>query len=175
MQHPFGIEFSAAGLSEYAGPAPGWTFYPYDNFDASVPGNQSVISRLKWHFDRALVSAPQERYSFFASGKYDFTDKVRFFSRATMAESETETVLFGTNAIFGWEGTVQFNPTTDSPINPALNYQDTARRRCCDSQSGCLREPELHSHGGTGCPASGSGRVGRPAVGPPRQSVYACE
>ena len=72
------------------------------------------------------MSAPQERYSFFASGKYDFTDKVRFFSRATMAESETETVLFGTNAIFGWEGTVQFNPTTDSPLNPTLNYQDTA-------------------------------------------------
>ena len=91
------------------------------------PVIQSVIeNRLKWHFDRALVSAPQERYSFFASGKYDFTDRARFFARATMAESETETVLFGTNAIFGWEGTVQFNPTTDSPLNPALNYQDTA-------------------------------------------------
>ena len=123
------VDNSAAGLSSFAGPAGanGWTFYNMDNFDASVPGNTTVLNnRLKWHFDRALVSAPQERYSFFASGKYDFTDKVRFFSRATMAESETETVLFGTNAIFGWEGTVQFNPTTDSPINPTLNYQDTA-------------------------------------------------
>ena len=72
------------------------------------------------------MSAPQERYSFFASGTYDFTDRARFFARATMAESETETVLFGTNAIFGWEGTVPFNPTTDSPLLSTLNFQDTA-------------------------------------------------
>jgi iron complex outermembrane receptor protein len=114
---------SAAGLSKYrTNPAN----YPLQVFDASVPGNTSVIQGLKWHNSQALVSAPQERYSFFASGNYDFTDNISFFARGTLAESETRTVLFGTNAIFGWEGTVPYNPVTDSPLNPALNYQDPA-------------------------------------------------
>jgi outer membrane receptor protein involved in Fe transport len=117
---------TAEGLADYAGPAPNWTFYPAKIFDASVPGNTSVIDGLKWHNSKALVSAPQERYSFFASGTYDLTDNINFFSRATFAESETRTVLFGTNAIFGWEGLVQYNPTTDSPLNPALDYNNAA-------------------------------------------------
>lgn len=119
------VQNSAAGLARYTG-GPNFTFYPSQIFDASVPGNTSVIQGLKWHNSRALVSAPQERYSFFASGNYDFTDNVRFFARATLAESETETLLFGTNAIFGWEGTVPYNPVTDSPILPTLNYNDAA-------------------------------------------------
>jgi outer membrane receptor protein involved in Fe transport len=116
---------SAAGFANYTG-GPNFNFYPNQTFDVSVPGNTSVIQGLKWHNEKALVSAPQERYSFFASGNYDFTDNVSLFARATLAESETRTVLFGTNAIFGWEGTVPYNPATDSPLNPTLNYQDPA-------------------------------------------------
>lgn len=120
------VQNSSGGLDDYR-PNANNTFYPSTVFDASVPGNTSVLTNgLKWHNSRALVSAPQERYSFFASGNYDFSDNVSFFTRATLAESETRTVLFGTNAIFGWEGTVQYNPATDSPLNPALNYQDPA-------------------------------------------------
>jgi iron complex outermembrane recepter protein len=116
---------STAGLQKFTG-SEHWTFFPARIFDASVPGNTQVIDGWKWHNSQALVLAPQERYSFFASGKYDVTDNVRFFTRATLAESETRTLLFGTNAIFGWEGLVPYDPATDSPINPALNYQDPA-------------------------------------------------
>lgn len=116
---------SAAGLSSYQ-EAPNWTFFPSRIFDASVPGNTSEIDGLKWHNRRALVSAPQERYSFFGSGNYELADNVRLFARATMAESETRTVLFGTNAIFGWEGTVPYDPATDSPLDPGLDYSDPA-------------------------------------------------
>jgi outer membrane receptor protein involved in Fe transport len=119
------VQNSAAGLARYTG-GPNFSFYPSRIFDASVPGNTSEIQGWKYHNARALVSAPQERYSFFASGNYDFSDNVTFFARASLAESETETVLFGTNAIFGWEGTVQYNPATDSPILPTLNYNDAA-------------------------------------------------
>jgi iron complex outermembrane recepter protein len=119
------VSNSAAGLSSFRG-GPNFTFFEQDVFNASIPGNTTVMDGLKWHNSRAIVLAPQERYSFFASGNYDLSDRVNFFARATMAESETRTVLFGTNAIFGWEGTVQYNPTTDSPLNPALNYQDSA-------------------------------------------------
>jgi outer membrane receptor protein involved in Fe transport len=117
------VENSAAGLANFTG-GPNFTFFPSRVLDASVPGNTSVIEGLKWHNQRALVSAPQERYSFFASGTYDFSENVSFFSRAMLAESDTRTVLFGTNAIFGWEGLVPYNPATDSPLNPALNYAD---------------------------------------------------
>ena len=48
------------------------------------------------------------------------------YARATMAESETRTNLFGTDAISGWETQVPFNPTTDSPLLPTLNYGDAA-------------------------------------------------
>lgn len=119
------VENSAAGLANFTG-GPNFTFFPSQVLDASVPGNTSAIEGLKWHNQRALVSAPQERYSFFAAGTYDFSENVSFFSRAMLAESETRTLLFGTNAIFGWEGLVPYNPATDSPLNPALNYADPA-------------------------------------------------
>ncbi len=54
------------------------------------------------------------------------TDTVRLKARATFAESDTATRLFGTSVITGWETTVPYNPLTDSPVNPALNYQDPA-------------------------------------------------
>jgi len=118
------VNGSQAGLSKYAG---GYDeFFQSKVLDSSIPGSQSVINGLKWHNDDALVSAPQERYSFFGSGKFDITDTVTLTTRATLAESKTETLLFGTNAIFGWEGKVPFNPTTDSPVNPSLNYRDAA-------------------------------------------------
>ncbi len=116
---------SEAGQSNYV-PFSGFNFYPLNTVDASVGQNAKTLLGWKWHNERALVSAPQERYSFFASGNYDFTDNVRFFARATMAESETRTVLFGTNAIFGWETRVPYNPATDSPLDPNLDYQDEA-------------------------------------------------
>jgi outer membrane cobalamin receptor len=117
--------YNADGSPRFTG-GPNFTFYPLSIFDASVPGNTTTMEGLKWHNREAIVLAPQERYSFFGSGNYDLTDKVSFFARATMAESETRTVLFGTNAIFGWEATVPYDPAIDSPLNPALDYQDSA-------------------------------------------------
>jgi iron complex outermembrane receptor protein len=122
----FGGE-SANGLSRFQN-APNWDFYPGARFDVTHPAaaDATEIRNLKWHNELALVSAPQDRYSLFASGNYDLTDRVQLFARATMAESETETVLFGTSAIFGWETSIPYNPTTDSPVDPALNYTDPA-------------------------------------------------
>jgi outer membrane receptor protein involved in Fe transport len=95
-------------------------------YDANNPTPGSLVEVLKWNNPDALVSAPQTRYSFYGSGKYDITDSLQFFTRATYAESKTRTRLFGTNASFGWEASVPYNPTTDSPISPTLNYGDSA-------------------------------------------------
>src|SRR5690554_4118607 len=40
------------------------------------------------------------------------------------AESTTRTLLFGTNAIAGWEAKVPYDPTRDSPVDPTLDYTD---------------------------------------------------
>ncbi len=116
---------SQAGIRPYTGAA-NFNFYPQTIFDASVPGNTTTMQGLKWENPQQLVSAPQQRYSLFLTSHYDMSDRLTLYARANLAESETRTSLFGTNAIFGWEGTVPFDPTTDSPLNPALDYTDPA-------------------------------------------------
>jgi outer membrane receptor protein involved in Fe transport len=72
------------------------------------------------------ASAPQERYSFYTAGHYDVTDKVTLFGGARFAESKTKTLLFGQNLNSGWSASVPYDPTTDSPIDPTLDYTDPA-------------------------------------------------
>ena len=123
---------SAAGFAKYNPAINTQTFHPYKVIDASIPysaanpGASQVIDTVKWDFDEALVSAPQNRYSLFATGHYDLTDNLTFFARGSLAESATETSLFGTDAIAGWEAQVPYNPATDSPLNPGINYNDAA-------------------------------------------------
>ena len=88
--------------------------------DATDTTGKTAYDALKWNNIAAWASAPQERYSVFASGNFDVTDKISVFAGAKFAESRTRTLLFGTNAISGWEGTVPYNPTLDSPYDTTL-------------------------------------------------------
>ncbi|HEX7081797.1 MAG TPA: TonB-dependent receptor [Gammaproteobacteria bacterium] len=115
----------AGGLSRYRGPVDGREYVRTIALDGSTfldPGD--TYEGLKWNNMRAFASAPQERQSFFASGTYDLNDRVSLFARSTFAQSKTQTVLFGTSVIAGWEGTIPYNPTTDSPVDPSLDYTD---------------------------------------------------
>ncbi len=94
-----------------------------DNRDITATTTNQV---LKWNNTQAFASAPQDRWSFFASGNFDVTERVNAFARVNFAESRTETLLFGTNAISGWETHIPYDPTTDSPIDPTLDYSDPA-------------------------------------------------
>jgi iron complex outermembrane receptor protein len=89
---------------------------------ASTQGN--IINVPKWNNTEALASSPQERYALFASGTFDITDDVQFFTRGTWSESKTQTKLIPTNASFGWEAQVPYEPGFDSPVDPSLNYTD---------------------------------------------------
>lgn len=80
-----------------------------NNQDSS---NSTQNEVLKWNNTQAFTSAPQERWSFFANGNFDITDEVSAFARVNFAESETETLLFGTNAIGGWEACRRAAPST---------------------------------------------------------------
>jgi outer membrane receptor protein involved in Fe transport len=128
-----GFTNNPVGMAKY-NPNNPWTFFPYkvikgDAFyNPANPSATTIQDGLKWENSQQLVSAPQNRYSLFATGHYDITDNLTFFARGSYAESETRTSLFGTNAIAGWEATVPYNPTLDSPINPAaVNWTDPAQ------------------------------------------------
>jgi len=113
------------GTSGYAGPTSGGGYGIQNSLDTTMAngalGTPNQIQTLKWNNPLAYVSSPQTRYSFFANGTYDITDKIQFYTNARYAESRTQTLLpTPTTAIFGWEANVPFNATTDSPINPAL-------------------------------------------------------
>ncbi len=124
--NPDGSLFSLAGnnLYKFKGDIDGQEYAIQRTYNGTIPTQGQEIDSLKWNNQQALVSSPQDRYSFFLSGTYDLTDTVSVYGRSTWAESKTETLLLPTNASFGWEASVPFNAATDSPINPALNYND---------------------------------------------------
>jgi iron complex outermembrane receptor protein len=103
-----GVEYAAQTVLD------GTTLDPNDTADV-----------LKWNTQDAIVSAPQDRWSFFTRSNFEITEKVSVFANANFARSNSGTRLnYGSTASFGWEATVPFNAATDSPIDPTLNYKD---------------------------------------------------
>lgn len=98
-------------------------------YDGTIEQRGQLIDTLKWNYTEAYASSPQERYSLFASGRYDLTDNIEFYARGTWAESKTRTRLFPANASFGWEASIPYNPVTDSPVDPTLDWTDPNRVR----------------------------------------------
>jgi iron complex outermembrane recepter protein len=94
--------------------------------DPSDIAGMRTFQGLKWNETDQLASGPQNRYSIYANGHYDLSDKISIFADARFAESRTATFLFGTDAISGWEASVPYNPTIDSPIDPTLDYTNAA-------------------------------------------------
>jgi outer membrane receptor protein involved in Fe transport len=97
----------------------------YDNSNG-VAANTNVIQQLKFNDQEALASAPQKRYSFFTSANYDITDNLNFFARMNFAQSKTHTRLYPTVPISGWEARAPFNPATDSPVDPNVDWTNPA-------------------------------------------------
>lgn len=116
---------SARGEAKSKIPVDGLQYARTKALSATDTTGNTVYDAIKWNNIEAYASAPQDRYSVFASGNFDVTDRISVFGGAKFAESRTKTLLFGTNAIFGWEARVPYNPTTDSPVNPTLNYTDS--------------------------------------------------
>ncbi len=84
------------------------------------------------------------------SANYDISDKLHFASSARYSQSVTRTFLAGTNASFGWEATVPFNATTDSPVDPSLNYSDQSVVAAVLANPGAFANPNFRAHGTTG-------------------------
>jgi iron complex outermembrane recepter protein len=102
-------------------------------YDGTIANVGQQMWTPKWNNDQALTSAPQDRYSIFASGTFDINDNVTFFARGSWNESQTRTLLLPTNASTGWEAAMPYNPAVDSPFRldsptspgTLLDYGDT--------------------------------------------------
>ncbi len=94
------------------------------------------------------------------SGKYDINDKLHFATSARFAQSVTTTFLIPTNASLGWEVTVPYNATTDSPVNPALNYKDATVAAQVLANPAGYANPNFIAHGTLN--ASGVAQAGHP-------------
>ena len=84
------------------------TYYPLLlNYQGEFDNNgQKLLDTglLEQNNPDRILSSPQERYSFFASGDYEITDNVRFVSQAYFARTETRSVSFNT-VLLGSTGT----------------------------------------------------------------------
>ena len=103
----------------------------YNPATLAIPGftgPADEVQTLKWSNPTTLLALPQTRYSFYANGNFDITDKVKAFANVRFAQSDTETALsVPTSAVTGWEADIPFNAATDSPILPtAINNATSA-------------------------------------------------
>ncbi|MEN9705392.1 MAG: hypothetical protein RLZZ393_1271, partial [Pseudomonadota bacterium] len=90
---------------------------------AICPSGPTLISKVKYNETEGYAGSPQTRYAFMGSAEFDITDHLKYFASGRFAQSETETFLAGTNASWGWEATIPFNPLTDSPVDPTIDYR----------------------------------------------------
>jgi iron complex outermembrane receptor protein len=115
------------------GPTSGKGIGVFNTYDPAVLNSSAgaappVVQNYKMNDADNSLSSPQTRYSFFANGTFDITDKVQFYTTARFAESLTATRLSAPPTLTaGWNPTVPYNATTDSPINPtALSNASTS-------------------------------------------------
>jgi iron complex outermembrane recepter protein len=116
----------------------------------TCPNGPQQVQILKYNETEGYTSSPQTRYAFMGSAKYDISDTVHFASSARFAQSVTKTFLAGTNASFGWEATVPYNATTDSPVNPALNFADQTLVAAILANPAAYANPNFIPTGATG-------------------------
>jgi iron complex outermembrane receptor protein len=151
--NPDGTMFTTTapgGLTRFKTPIDGQEYVKTITLSGQDPAGQALTEGVKWNNQDNFASAPQERYSFFTHGTFNVTDNVTAFARATYAESKTATLLFGTSVISGWETSVPYNPTLDSPVNPALNYKDEATVRAILANPTAYANPTFRPTGSAG-------------------------
>lgn len=144
---------------------------PYTIYDNSngIPANSNVIQTLKYNDQEALASAPQRRYSFFTSGNYDITDDLNFFARVNFSQSKTHTRLYPTVPVSGWEARAPFNPQTDSPVDPNVDWTDPANVDAWRANPAAFVNPDFIPTGTAPIPdPDGAGPLtGSPGAGHP--------
>jgi outer membrane receptor protein involved in Fe transport len=158
--NPDGSIFDPAGnnASTFHIPLDGSNYALQTTFDSSRTNSGALgappptVQTVKYNDTELYAASPQTRYSFMGSADYDITDHVKFFTSARFAQSTTKTFLSGTNASFGWEATVPYNATTDSPLLPTLDFTNAAvvTAALADPNNPLYKNPNFIAHGAPG-------------------------
>ncbi len=110
-----------------------------------------VIQNVKFNETDRYTTSPQTRYSFMSTLNYDITDTLHFNASGRFAQSRTQTFLGRNTLTNGWEATIPYNATTDSPINPALTLTQPVITQILQSPGGVVpaayANPNFIPHG----------------------------
>lgn len=113
-----------------------------------------VIQNVKFNETDRYSSSPQTRFAFMGTLSYDITDTLHFNSSGRFAQSRTETYLGRNTLVNGWEATIPYNATTDSPIDPSLTLTEAIITEIIQAPSGAVpaayANPNFIAHGATG-------------------------
>jgi iron complex outermembrane receptor protein len=113
-----------------------------------------AIQNLKFDETDRYTTSPQTRHSFMGTLDYDITDRLHFNASGRFAQSHTETFLGRNTLINGWEATIPYNATTDSPINPALTLTPAIITQILQAPGGVVptayANPGFIAHGAAG-------------------------
>jgi outer membrane receptor protein involved in Fe transport len=138
-------------LSLTNGVVDGVEYAPYTVLDGTTLDPNDTADVLKWNTQDAIVSAPQNRWSFFTRSTFEITEGVEFFANTNFARSNSKTRLnYGSTASFGWEANVPFNPAVDSPIDPSLDYLDPAVVKAVQANPAAFANPGFIPSGAAG-------------------------
>ncbi len=156
--NPNGSIFDPAGnnASTFGKPIDGQVYALQNTYDSSMtnPGPAgtppNVVQTIKYNDLSEYASAPQTRYAFMGAGDYDITDHIKFSTSARFSQSLTKTFLAGTNASYGWEATVPYNATKDSPIDPTLNLLTPGLAAAVIANPSAYANPNFIAHGKPG-------------------------
>lgn len=157
--NPDGTIFPTAGnnISLSNGVVDGWEYAAFNTLDGTTLDPSDIGQSIKWNTQDNLVSAPQNRWSFFTRSNFEISEGVTMFANATFARSNSATRLnYGSTASLGWEATVPFNPITDSPVDPSLDYTDPAVVAAVQANPSAYANPDFI--------ASGTAGAGHPVV-----------
>jgi len=138
-------------LSLTNGVVDGVEYAPYTVLDGTTLDPNDTADVLKWNTQDAIVSAPQNRWSFFTRSTFEITEGVEFFANTNFARSNSATRLnYGSTASFGWEANVPFDPAVDSPIDPSLDYLDPAVVKAVQANPSAYANPGFIPSGAAG-------------------------
>ncbi|MEO8316043.1 MAG: TonB-dependent receptor, partial [Pseudomonadota bacterium] len=78
----------------------------------------TAVDGLKYVDNLGYVNAPQQRFSFMGTGKYDITDNLSVSSSARFAQSKTRSYLQYSSGSGGYAADIPYNAKLDSPVVP---------------------------------------------------------
>ncbi len=97
-----------------------------------------------------FAQSPQNRYSFMGSANFELTESLSFTTSQRFARSTTSTVQSAPVGTYGRAASIPYNPLTDSPVDPNLDYRNASVVSAVLANPGAYANPGFIPHGAAG-------------------------